>query len=102
VGPLGRRKVRHVIARPLLLVLIPPDVTLALRPRFTVRIGAGPVVEDPPVRGPRPRPLRRDDPARSADVPGDPPTRLIDPVLVNAGVDPAAAGRRAVAVQLVE
>ena len=95
-------EVWDVVSRPATLPLVPPHVALALRPWPALRIGAGAVVQDPPVRGPRPRPLRRDDPALCADVTGTAPARLIDPILVNTGVDPAAAGGRAVAAQLVE
>src|SRR3712207_8895398 len=45
---------------PLPLVRVPPDVALALRPRAALGIGGRAVVEQAPVRGPRPRPLRRD------------------------------------------
>src|SRR5207248_9068808 len=76
----------------------PPDVAAALRPRLAVGIGGCAVVEQPAVRGPRPRPLGRDVALL--------PVRLLARRLVHlagedAAVDPAAAARRAVRLQLL-
>src|SRR5581483_6530012 len=68
------------------------------RPRLAVGIGGGAVVEEAAVRRPSPRPLGGDVavllPVRLLA------RRLVDPVLEAAGVDPAAAERRAVVLQL--
>src|SRR4029453_15611349 len=66
-GALGRAvgrgtvgdEVRHIVAGPSSLLLVPPDQGLALAPRPAVRIRRRPVVEPPPVGGPSPSPLRR-------------------------------------------
>src|SRR5437016_6113543 len=92
---LVRREVGRVTeARPFVLVGIPPDVALALRPRPPIGIGGRPVVEDPDVLGPRPPPLGRDPVLLSARLLA---CRLVDAVLEDAAVDPRAAGGRAVA-----
>src|SRR5205814_6059478 len=59
VGRLLLVEVRRVRSGPLLLLAVPPDVALALRPWIPLRIGRRAVVEHPPVRGPGPRPLER-------------------------------------------
>ena len=59
VGRLLLVEVGRVGARPLLLLRVPPHELLALRPRLAVGIGGRAVVEQPPVRRPRPRPLER-------------------------------------------
>src|SRR5260370_3850333 len=41
-------------------LVVPPDQRLALAPRLAFEIGRGPVVQDPPVEGPRPAPFRCD------------------------------------------
>ena len=97
-GLLVLLEVGYVEARPLALSAVPPDVALALGPRVPVRIGGGAVVDDSTVRRPGPRPLGR-------DVALLLPVRLlarglVDPVLEAAAVDPAAAQRRAVVLQL--
>src|SRR5207247_10881892 len=85
------------LARPRLLPAVPPDVALPLRPRLAVRVGRRAVVQQTPVRRPCPRPFRRD----PALLPvGLAPRRLILVVGEAAGVDPAAARRRAVVLQL--
>ena len=89
-------EVGNVLALP--LGAVPPDVLLSLRPRLSVGIRGGAVVDDAPVRRPCPRPLGRDVallPVRLL------PRRLVDPVGINAAVDPAAAHRRAVVLQLL-
>src|SRR5258707_14265648 len=53
----SHRKIRYIHANPFLLLLIPPDVLLALRPWSTLRIGRGTVVQLTPVVGPRMTPL---------------------------------------------
>src|SRR3954447_21854718 len=86
VRRLVRFEVRLVAERaPLLLVRIPPDVFLALRPRLAVGVGGCAVVEDAAVARPRPPP-----------VVGDPvllgvrrlARRLVHAVLVDPGMDP--------------
>ena len=69
-------------------VRVPPDELLALRPRLPVGIRRGAVVEEAPVRRPRPRPLERGVvllPVRLA------PRRLVLAVGEDAAVDPAPA-----------
>src|SRR5215210_4311757 len=93
VGPLGRSEVGDVVADPLALLLVPPDVLLPLGPGLAIGIGGGPVVEDAAVRGPGPAPLvRRLGLLRQ----GLAPPGLVDAFGVGAGVDPTTTGRRAV------
>src|SRR4028118_1107895 len=54
VGSLGGVEVRHVEARPLPLLLVPPDILLALGPGLAARVSRGAVVEDASARRPRP------------------------------------------------
>src|SRR5919201_3652837 len=49
--------VRVVAARPLPLLVVPPQVALALGPGLSVRVSGGAVVEDARVGGPRPYPF---------------------------------------------
>src|SRR5690606_21659477 len=76
---------------------VPPQVGLPLAPRPAFRVRRGPVVEDAAVARPRPPPLRRH-PRLLAAWPS--PGRLVDPAGVAAAVDPAAARRAAVVLQL--
>src|SRR5215211_7571654 len=93
VGSLGRREVGDVVADPLALLLVPPDVLLPLGPGLAIGIGGGPVVEDAAVRGPGPAPLvRRLGLLRQ----GLAPPGLVDAFGVGAGVDPTTTGRRAI------
>src|SRR5690242_10280637 len=88
-----------VCSSDLLLVLgVPPHVALALRPGRAVRPCGGAVVEDAPVRRPRPAPVGRDPVLLGV---GPPASRLVDPVGVDAGMDPRAAGRRAVVLEVL-
>ena len=89
--------VRH-IANP--LAAVPGDSRPRRVPRLAVEIGRGPVVHDPPVERPAPGPLREE--AHAGWVVG---LQVLDSVSalhevailgVAAGVDPIAAGRRAV------
>ena len=100
VGDVVRRllllEVRRVRARPLLLLLVPPDELLPLRPRLAVGIGRRAVVEQSPVGRPRPRPFEGGVVLL--------PVRLLACGLVlvlgvDAAVDPAAARRRPVRAQ---
>src|SRR5206468_2247048 len=84
--------------RPLLLLLVPPDVALALRPRLAVGRGGRAVVEDAAVAGPRPAPLVGDPVLLVARCLA---CRLIDAVLVDAGMDPRPARGRPVLAQLL-
>src|SRR4051794_23119807 len=100
---IARRLVRLEVrlvpeAGPLLPLLVPPDVLLALGPRLALRIRRGTVVEDPAIARPRPGPLASDPvllPVRLLT------RRLVDAVLVDARVDPGAAGGRPVGLELL-
>src|SRR6266702_6056064 len=83
---------------PPLLSEIPPDQGLALAPRLAIRVGRGPVVEDPPVGRPGPAPFRGHPVLLAA---GLTPGRLVDPAGVDAAVDPAAAGGGSVVGELL-
>src|SRR5581483_2797494 len=99
VGRLGRGEVGAVAdAGPLLLLGVPPDVALALRPRLAGGIGRGAVVDDPRVLRPRPAPLVRD-PVLLAVGPAA--RGLVDAVPVDAAVDPRPRRRRAVRLERV-
>ncbi len=93
----GRPDVGVVVPGPAPRLGVPPDIALALRPGPALGVGRGPVVEDAPVVGPGPAPLGRD-PALLG--PGLAPVGLVDLVGVDPRVDPAAAGGRAVGLQL--
>src|SRR5918911_1281215 len=54
VGMLGRAYVRHVVAGPAPLLLVPPDVLLALGPGPPFRVCGGAGVDDATVHWPRP------------------------------------------------
>ena len=92
-------EVRDVVPGPASLLLVPPDVAFPLRPRLAGRVGRGAVVEDATVRGPRPRPLERHPallPVRRATG------RAVLVAGMDPAIDPAAARRRAVGLQLGE
>src|ERR1051326_4017914 len=55
---LADRKVRHVVTGPRLALCVPPDVALALAPRFALRISGGAVVENAAVGRPRVAPIQ--------------------------------------------
>ena len=99
VRPLGRREVGDVVADPLALLLVPPDVLFPLGPGLALGVGGGPVVEDAAVRGPGPAPLVR---RRGLLRPRLAPPGLVDAAGVGAGVDPTTARRRAVVLELGE
>src|SRR5699024_6639694 len=88
-----------VVAGPAAGLLVPPHELLALAPGPAPGVGRGAVVEDPPVGGPGPAPVRGDLALlrAGAAAPG-----LVDPVRVDAGVDPAAAAGGAVVLHLRE
>src|SRR5918998_5833660 len=90
IRPLGRGEVGDVVADPLALLLVPPDVLLPLRPGFALGVGGGPVVEDAAVRGPGPAPLVG---RQGLLRPGLASPGLVDTASVGAGVDPTTAGR---------
>src|SRR6185437_11699448 len=48
-----------IVSRPLLLLLVPPDVLLAFAPRLAFRVGRRAVVQQAAVMRPRPAPLGR-------------------------------------------
>src|SRR5205807_8309901 len=98
-----RRLVRGGVGRvaepgPRALVRVPPHVALALGPGLSVGVGGRAVVEDPRVLRPRPPPLARDPVLLGAR----PATRgLVHPVGVDSRMDPRAARRRAVGLEVV-
>src|SRR5919206_1229602 len=96
IGGLARCEVRDVVAGPLPLLLVPPDVLLALAPGPALVVGGGSVVDDVAVHRPRPTPFEGY-PVLLA--PGLAPVGLIDLVFVDAAVDPAPAGGRAVVLE---
>src|ERR671930_2612592 len=59
IRALVRLEIGDVLARPRALLVVPPDVLLALGPRPPVRIGGRAVVDDAAVGPPTPRPLPR-------------------------------------------
>src|SRR5713226_3250674 len=98
IGRLFCGEVRHVHSCPGTRAGVPPDVLLSLRPGLAGRVGGGPVVEDAPVTRPGESPLGIDIVVWSAIsatcqvAPG----RWKHP-----GVDPDAAGGRAVILQML-
>src|SRR3954465_733481 len=58
VGRLIERKIRDIIAGPLFLLFIPPDILLALGPGTPLWICRRTIIEDTPVGGPRVAPLQ--------------------------------------------
>ncbi len=98
-GRLGPLEVRHVRPDPLAALRVPAEVGLAGAPGPTLGVRGRPVVEDPPVGRPGPAPLGGDQILLRAGLASG---RLIDAVLVDAGVDPAAADGGAVVPQLGE
>src|SRR6185369_1635585 len=68
-----------------------------LAPGFAVGARRGAVVEDAPVAGPRPAPLRGDPVLLAA---GLPPRRLVDAAGTHTYVDPASGGGGAVGLEL--
>src|SRR5207237_3317015 len=78
------------------LLLVPPHILLALRPRLAFGVGRRPVVEESTVHGPRPGPLGR----HPVLLPvGCAPRRLVLLLGVATAVDPDAAARRPVGLQ---
>ncbi len=91
-------EVGDVVPGPLAPLRVPPHQRLPLAPRPALGVGGGAVVQDPPVGRPGPRPLGRHPvllPARLAAG------GLVDAVGVHPAVDPAAAGRGAVGLELL-
>ena len=93
-----RRVVGHVDADP--LGAVPFDDRLGRIPRLAAQIRAGPVVENAPVRRPRPGPARRD--ALLARVARVAARHLVALLGVAAREDPAAGRGRTVIAQLRE
>src|SRR5699024_7459277 len=89
VGVLLRREVGDILPGPPLVLVVPPDIPLAFAPGLAVGVGGGTVVEDPPVGRPRPRPLGGRAVLFAARLAAG---GLVDPVRIDAGVDPAAPG----------
>src|SRR5919199_578993 len=99
VGTLGRYEVRLISTGPLLLLLIPPYELLAFAPGLSFGVCRSTVVEDAAVVRPRPGPLRSHQrllPSRLASA------SLVDPVGIDARVDPTPASRRAIVLELQE
>src|SRR5262249_16253256 len=96
VRPLRLREVGNVVAAPLPFRFIPPDEFLALTPRLAVRRRRTSVVEDAAIEQPPESPSVSIGTARLALL------RFVLVRVVDAGVDPAAAARRAVTLQLTE
>ncbi len=90
--------IRHVEADP--GSAVPLDKLLALRPGLAVHVAGRAVVQDAPVDRPRPRPVRRK--ATVARVGVVPPGHLVALLGEASRVDPAAASRRPVILQLRE
>src|SRR5437016_8169004 len=88
-------EIGHVVARPLLRLLVPPDQFLPLAPRLAVRRRGAAVVEDAPVERPGVSPAMSVGPLWLALV------RLVLAV-EDAAVDPAAAGGGAVGFEVGE
>src|SRR5438270_2309957 len=95
VGPLLLREVRDVVAGPLPIRLVPPHQLLPLAPRRAVGARRAAVVEDAAVERPCVTPAVTVPPLRLALV-------CLVLAVVHAGVDPAAARRRAVVLQRAE
>ncbi len=93
-----RGEVGLIVADPAALLLIPPDVSLAIRPRSALGIGTGAVVHDAAIVRPGEAPFRLH------RISGDAP--IARPIAARLGkdaaVNPAAACRRAVVLQLGE
>src|SRR5207237_10421810 len=88
VGSLGPREVGHVVPGPLALLLVPPDVGLALRPGPSGGVGRLTVVEKAPVGRPGPPPLGRNPALVEAGLAA---RGLVRAAGEAAAVDPAAA-----------
>src|SRR5690606_32204365 len=80
-------------ADPPALLLVPPDVALALAPRAPLGVGGGSVVEDAAVQRPCPAPVVGYLVLLAA---GRAVRRAVDPTGEDTRVDPAPAGRGAV------
>ncbi len=97
VRRLGLLEVGHVVAGPLAGLGVPPDVGLALAPRPSLGVGGRAVVEHASVGRPRPAPLAGHPALLAA---GFATGRLVHPIGEHAAVDPTAARRGAVVLQL--
>ena len=95
VGPLLFREIGNVMAAPLPFCFIPPDQFFPLAPRLAIRRGGTAVVQDAPIERPR------ESPAVTVAAAGLAFVRDVLAV-VHAGVDPAAAGCRAVGFEVRE
>ncbi|ABA52345.1 hypothetical protein BURPS1710b_A0731 [Burkholderia pseudomallei 1710b] len=98
LGRLVELVVGNVRARPRLAV--PADQLAARIERLAVHVARRAVVQDPPVRRPRPRPVQRLADARRVRVVA--PRHLVARLRPRAAEDPAAARGRAVVLQLRE
>src|SRR5665213_4256298 len=98
IGLFVRLEVGRIDAGPLLLLLVPPDVFLALGPGSALRIGRGAVVHDPPIPGPGETPFLLRPDASAVAVAGAVAVVFGE----DAGIDPTACGGRAVVLALAE
>src|SRR5207237_4694346 len=99
VGRCGGPEVRHVLARPTLLLLIPPDVLLTLAPGFALRVGAGAVVHHAAISRPGETPVEVDVLAGIGLTLGCAVAAFFR---VDAAIYPATAGSSAVIFQFIE
>ncbi len=97
VGAFVGLEVGDVEARPLPLLLVPPDVLLLLAPGLALGVCGGTIVEDAAVRRPRPAPLGG---GVGLLGPGLAAAGLIHAVGHYARVDPTPARRRAIILQI--
>ena len=97
VRPLVHVHVRHVGTRPPVVLLVPPHILLAFRPRLPIGVGRGAVVQDATVGRPCPSPfgghpvLLRARPTTAG---------LVDALCVATAVDPTTTPRRPVVLEL--
>src|SRR3984957_13118311 len=96
VGWLVQLEIRFVLSHPATLLCVPPDQFLALRPRPPLGVGRGAVVQHADIVRPGEAPLRLDWVIRDLAFVGTVAARLRE----DAAIDPAAARRRAVVLQL--
>ncbi len=96
IGRLVHFEVRFVLSYPAPLLCVPPNQFLTLRPGPPFGIGRGPVVQDADIVRPGEAPFRLDGVIRDLAFVRTVAARLRE----DAAVDPAAACRRAVVLQL--
>src|SRR5438309_5478159 len=97
IRSLGRRKVRIVAARPLVLRGVPPDELLALAPRLPIRTRRGAVVDDAAVLRPRKPPTMSKEVVRLLAL-----RKVLALFGIMPAVDPTSGCGRTVVFQVVE